>query len=66
MALTSQKQKAGFPLTYKLDPKTLPKESWVKMSQIRTLSTHRIGKKIGSLDPETLDILLEGFMEIVS
>ena len=34
LALTSQEQKAGFPLTYELDSKHLPKKSWVKISQI--------------------------------
>ena len=44
VALTSQQQKAGFPLTLKLKSKNLPKQSWVKISQIRTLSVERIGK----------------------
>ncbi|MGH9913849.1 MAG: type II toxin-antitoxin system PemK/MazF family toxin, partial [Pyrinomonadaceae bacterium] len=36
MALTSQPQRAGFPLTFELSGKDLPKKSWVKISQIRT------------------------------
>ena len=54
MAITSQSQRAGFPLTLELDPEDLPKRSWVKISQVRTLSTERIGKKIGSVSPEEL------------
>lgn len=38
MALTSQPQRAGFPLTLELQSKGLPKKSWVKISQIRTLA----------------------------
>ena len=45
MALTSQPQRAGFPLTLELKERRFPKRSWVKMSQIRTLSIDRIGKK---------------------
>ena len=37
MALTSRPQRAGFPLTFALDDERLPKKSWVKISQIRTL-----------------------------
>ena len=35
IALTSQPQRAGFPLTFELHSKGLPKKSWVKISQIR-------------------------------
>jgi len=38
VALTSQPQKAGFPLTIELSHPKLPKKSWVKISQVRTLS----------------------------
>jgi mRNA interferase MazF len=48
VAITSQPQRAGFPLTLELSDTKLPKKSWVKISQIRTLSTKRIGKKIAS------------------
>ena len=37
LALSSQTQKAEFPLTYELDVAWLPKRSWVKISQVRTL-----------------------------
>lgn len=65
MALTSQEQRAGFPLTYEILHSRLPKRSWVKISQIRTLSTERIGKKIGVLNPEELAQIVEGLNEIV-
>jgi mRNA interferase MazF len=65
MAITSQPQRAGFPLTLKLDSSQLPKESWVKISQIRILSTKRLGEKIGRVSSEELTLLVEGLNEIV-
>ncbi|MBK8285034.1 MAG: type II toxin-antitoxin system PemK/MazF family toxin [Ahniella sp.] len=65
MALTSQEQRAGFPLTHELLNSNLPKRSWVKISQIRTLSTERIGRRIGSIEPGELDHVIEGLNEII-
>ena len=65
MAVTSQSQRAGFPLTLELDSKDLPKRSWVKISQIRTLSTERIGKKIGMVSAEQLEQIIEGLNELI-
>ncbi len=65
MALTGQAQKAGFPLTYELPERGLPKKSWVKISQIRTLSSERLGKRIGRVTPEALDEIIEGLNEII-
>ena len=65
MALTSQEQRAGFPLTHEIQKSKLPKRAWVKISQIRTLSTERIGRKIGSVDPEELDHVVEGLNESI-
>ena len=65
MAITSQPQRAGFPLTLELTSENLPKRSWVKISQIRTLSVERIGKRIGMASPEELVQVIEGLNEIV-
>lgn len=65
MALTSQEPRAGFPLTHELIGSKLPKQSWVKISQIRTLSTERIGKKIGSVGADELAYVIEGLNEII-
>ena len=65
MALTSQAQRAGFPLTLDLKSVNLPKRSWVKISQIRTLSVERIGDVIETLSPEKMNQLIEGLNEIV-
>ena len=64
-AITSQPQKAGFPLTLELSSARLPKKSWVKISQIRTLAVERIGKKIAQASPEELAQVIEGLNEIV-
>ena len=65
VALTSQPQRAGFPLTLPLSSANLPKPSWVKISQIRTLSTERIGDLLGEASPEELAQILEGLGEII-
>jgi mRNA interferase MazF len=65
VALTSQPQKAGFPLTLRLSASALPKRSWVKISQIRTLSQERLGKRIAKISPEELDLVIEGLNEII-
>ncbi|OGO92711.1 MAG: MazF family transcriptional regulator [Coxiella sp. RIFCSPHIGHO2_12_FULL_42_15] len=66
VAVTSQEQRAGFPLTLKLDPTKLTKPAWVKISQIRTLSTQRLGKKIGQISAQDLDQIIEGLNEIIA
>jgi len=65
IALTSQKQRAGFPLTLELKTKNLPKRSWVKISQIRTLSTERIGNRLSRAGPEDLVKIIDGLNEII-
>ena len=65
LAITSAEPKAGFPLTLELRSVRLPKRSWVKMGQIRTLSTERLGKRLGRLSPEELAHLVEGLGEII-
>jgi mRNA interferase MazF len=65
MAITSQPQKAGFPLTLELPAEMLPKPSWVKISQIRTISVDRLGKRIAALDADALDQLIDGLLELI-
>ena len=65
VALTSQPQLARFPLTLELRARGLPKRSWVKISQIRTLSRERIGKRLGWVSPEELNQVLDGLQEII-
>ncbi|MFK5971248.1 MAG: type II toxin-antitoxin system PemK/MazF family toxin [Candidatus Marithrix sp.] len=63
LSITSQPQRAKFPLTFEI--KGLPKPSWVKISQIRTLTSERIGKKIGKVSPKDLAKIIEGFNKII-
>ncbi len=65
VALTSQLQKAGYPLTLELSSAKLPKKSWVKISQIRTLSIKRLGKRIGKASDKELQQIIEGLNEII-
>ena len=66
VALSSQPQRAGFPLTHELQSARLPKRSWVKISQIRTLAAERIGAKLGRASPEELAHVIEGLNEIIN
>ena len=65
VALTSQEPRAGYPLTLELSTPKLPKRSWVKTSQIRTLSTERIGKRLGRASAEEVAAVVEGLFEII-
>jgi mRNA interferase MazF len=65
MAITSRPQKAGFPLTFEIGPRGLPKKSWVKISQVRTLAVERIGKLAAVLPAEELARAIDGLNEIV-
>ena len=65
VALTNQPQRAGFPLTLELGSPKLPKRSWAKISQIRTLSVQRIKGKMGKASPEELDMIVDGLNELI-
>jgi mRNA interferase MazF len=65
VAITSQEPSAGFPLTFEIRSVRLPKRSWIKISQIRTLSTERLGDHIGRLSPEELEMVVGGLNEII-
>jgi mRNA interferase MazF len=65
VALTSQRPRAGFPLTLELSDPGLPKQSWVKISQIRTLSVQRLGRKLGKATAQELGDIIEALNEII-
>ena len=65
MALTSQEPQAGFPLTLEIVGAGLPKRSWVKISQVRTLSVQRLGSRIGTASAEDVAAVLDGLSEIL-
>jgi mRNA interferase MazF len=64
-ALTSKPQRAGYPLAIELTGVPLPKRSWVKISQVRTLAVERIGRRVGRSSPEQLVEVIEGLNEII-
>lgn len=66
VAVTSQEPRAGFPLTLEITSSKMPKRSWAKISQVRTLSIQRLGRKIGRISDEEIDQIIEGLNEIIS
>jgi mRNA interferase MazF len=65
LAITGKPPRAGFPLTLPLSSPALPKPSWAKISQIRTLSTDRLGHLLARASNEELTQVLEGLWEII-
>jgi mRNA interferase MazF len=65
VALTSQQPRAGFPLTLETRARGLPKRSWIKISQIRTLASERIGRRLARASPEEVARVVEGLGEII-
>lgn len=65
VALTSQEPRAGFPLTLESGASGLPKRSWVKVSQVRTLASERIGRLIGRASLEEVTRVVAGLNELI-
>ncbi len=65
MAITSQPQRSGFPLTLQLPSEMLPKPSWIKISQVRTISIERLGNRIAVLETETVNQVIDGLLELI-
>ncbi len=65
LAITSKPQRAGYPLTLRLESARLPKPSWVKIGQVRTLSTERLKQKLGTVGPDELVRAVDGLFELV-
>jgi mRNA interferase MazF len=65
LAITSQPQRAGYPLTWRVAPGVLSRDSWVKISQVRTLSTERLGERAGGLSEADVQRILEGLLQII-
>jgi mRNA interferase MazF len=66
MAMTSQEPRAGFPLTWESKAPGLTKRSWIKISQVRTLSVERIGRRLARASEEEMARVIEGLNEIVA
>jgi mRNA interferase MazF len=65
LAITSQPQRAGYPLTWKIPPGILSRESWVKISQVRTLSTERLSSRAGRLSTTDLGDVLDALRMLI-
>ena len=66
MAITSKPQKAGYSLTLELKSGKFPKRSWVKISQIRTLSVDRIGECLGRVSHQELAKINDGLNQLIA
>jgi len=62
----SQEPRAGYPLALEITTAKLPKRSWVKIGQVRTLSVERLGRKLGRIAPEELERIVKGLNEIIA
>jgi mRNA interferase MazF len=65
VALTSQEPRAGFPLALETQTPGLPKRSWIKIGQVRTLATERLGRRLGRASDEELAQVVAGLNEII-
>jgi mRNA interferase MazF len=65
VAMTSQEPRAGFPLSLESKAPGLTKRSWIKISQVRTLSTDRIGKRLARASDDEVAKVVEGLNEIL-
>jgi mRNA interferase MazF len=66
MAITSQPQRVGYPLTWRVPAGILPQDSWVKITQVRTLSTERLGARAARLDSDDLREIVEGLTQLIA
>ena len=66
VALTSQEPRAGFPLTLESKASGLTKRSWIKISQIRTLSVDRVSQRIARASDGEMARVLDGLNEIIA
>lgn len=65
VAITAEPPRAGFPLTLELRSPALPRRSWLKISQVRTLAAERIGRRLARASAEEMSHAVEGLNEIV-
>jgi len=65
VAMTSQEPRAGFPLILESEASGLKKRSWIKISQIRTLSVDRIGIRLARASEEEVARVVDGLNEIL-
>ena len=65
VTMTSREPRAGFPLTLESNAPGFEKRSWIKISQVRTLSVERIGRRLARSPDEELARVVDGLNEII-
>ena len=65
LAITSVKPKVKYPLVLELDCASLPKRSWVKITQIRTISNNRFGDRIGQIDASQIKEIVAAINDLI-
>ncbi len=65
LAITSIEPKVKYPLVKELICSTLPKRSWVKITQIRTISTERIENYIGQIDANQMNEIMLAIDDLI-
>lgn len=60
--LTSQPQRLEYPFTAQVPEGALQKPSWVKLTQVRTLDTSRLGSRLGAVPDEFVRHCLLGLL----
>lgn len=63
--LTSQEPRAGFPFTMEIHSVKLPKRSWAKIFQVRTLDASRFGSRIAKVTDDEVQTVLDGLDELL-
>lgn len=66
LAITSRPQRAGYPFTLELEDAGLPRRSWVKIGQVRNLSTLRLGDTISFVTGREMDLLVDGLNRLIT
>lgn len=61
LVVTSQEPRAGLPLAFGIASGGLPRPSWVKTNQVRTLSAKRLGQQFGRVSDDELTAVADGF-----
>lgn len=64
LAITSKKPQVKYPLIYQLPKDLLPKPSWVKVTQIRTLSVQRLGGYLAKIEESDYQKIMAAFNRI--
>jgi mRNA interferase MazF len=65
LAITSVKPRVKYPLVLELNCPSLPKRSWVKITQIRTISNDRIGNYIGEISTQQMNEIVAAINDLI-